>query len=59
MFSNRLRGNLTIWGILITVFFLPIIVLGVIFKLKELGWFWGAVYILLAIYIVRTLYPVL
>jgi hypothetical protein len=59
MFSNRLRGNLTIWGILITVFFLPIIVLGVIFRLKELGWFWGIVYILLAIYIVRTLYPVL
>ena len=59
MFSNRFKGNLLIWGVLLTVLFLPIIVLGLIFDIKKLGWFWGIVYILLAIYIVKTLYPIL
>ena len=59
MFSNRFKGNLLIWGILLTVLFAPIIVLGLIFDIKKLGWFWGIVYILLAIYIVKTLYPIL
>ena len=59
MFSDRFKGNLLIWGILLTVLFAPIIVLGLIFDIKKLGWFWGIVYILLAIYIVKTLYPIL
>ena len=59
MFSDRFKGNLIIWSILLTVFFLPIIVLGLIFDIKKLGWFWGTLYILLAIYIVKTLYPIL
>ena len=59
MFSDRFKGNLLIWGILLTVLFAPIIVLGLIFDIKKLGWFWGIVYILLAIYIVVNLYPIL
>ena len=59
MFSNRFKGNLLIWGILLTVLFTPIIVLGLIFDIKKLGWFWGIVYILLAIYIIVNLYPIL
>ena len=59
MFSNRFKGNLIVWGVLLTVLFAPIIVLGLIFDIKKLGWFWGIVYILLAIYIVKTLYPIL
>ncbi len=59
MFSDRFKGNLLIWGILLTVLFAPIIVLGLIFDIKKLGWFWAIVYILLAIYIVKTLYPIL
>ena len=59
MFSDRFKGNLIIWSILLTVLFAPIIVLGLIFDIKKLGWFWGALYILLAIYIVKTLYPIL
>ena len=59
MFSNRFKGNLIVWGVLLTVLFFPIIVLGLIFDIKKLGWFWGIVYILLAIYIVKTLYPIL
>lgn len=59
MFSNRFKGNLIVWGVLLTVLFFPIIVLGLIFDIKKLGWFWGIVYILLAIYIVVNLYPIL
>ena len=59
MFSNRFKGNLVVWGVLLTVLFFPIIVLGLIFDIKKLGWFWGIVYILLAIYIVVNLYPIL
>jgi hypothetical protein len=59
MFSDRFKGNLLIWGILLTVLFAPIIILGLILDVKKLGWFWGALYVLLAIYIVKTLYPVL
>lgn len=50
--TNRLKGNLTIWSILLTVFFLPIIVLGVIFNIKENGWFWGSIQVLVIVYIV-------
>ena len=50
--TDRLKGNLTIWGILLTVFFLPIIVLGVIFNIKENGWFWGSIQVLVAAYII-------
>ena len=59
MFSDRFKGNLLIWGILLIMLFLPIIVLGLISDIKKLGWFWGTLYILLAIYIVKTLYPIL
>jgi threonine/homoserine/homoserine lactone efflux protein len=50
--TDRLKGNLTIWGILLMVFFLPIIVLGVIFNIKENGWFWGTVQVLVVAYII-------
>jgi hypothetical protein len=50
--TNRLKGNLTIWSILLTVFFLPLIVLGVIFNIKENGWFWGSIQVLVIVYIV-------
>ena len=44
--TDRLKGNLTIWSILLMVFFLPLIVLGVIFNIKENGWFWGSIQVL-------------
>ena len=44
--TNRLKGNLTIWGILLMVFLFPLIVLGVIFNIKENGWFWGTIQVL-------------
>jgi threonine/homoserine/homoserine lactone efflux protein len=50
--ASRLRGNLTIWGVLLTVFFLPLIVLGVIFNIKESGWFWGSIQILVIAYVI-------
>jgi uncharacterized membrane protein len=50
--TDRLKGNLTIWGILLMVFFLPIIVLGVIFNIKENGWFWGTVQVLVVAYVI-------
>jgi hypothetical protein len=49
--ASRLRGNLTIWGVLLTVFFLPLIVLGVIFNIKENGWFWGTLQVAVVIYL--------
>lgn len=49
--TDRLKGNLTIWSILLTVFFLPLIVLGVIFNIKENGWFWGSIQVLVLAYI--------
>lgn len=52
--TDRLKGNLTIWGILLMVFFLPIIVLGVIFNIKENGWFWGTVQVLVVAYIIYS-----
>ena len=55
--TNRLKGNLTIWGIILMVFALPVIVLGVIFELKEMGWFWGIVTVLLTLYIVNLVFP--
>jgi hypothetical protein len=55
--TNRLKGNLTIWGIILTVFALPVIVLGVIFELKEMGWFWGIVTVLLTLYMVNLVFP--
>ena len=57
--TDRLRGNLTIWGILLMVFFLPIIVLGVILNIKENGWFWGGLQVLVALYIINCFYPIL
>jgi hypothetical protein len=59
MFSDRFKGNLIIWSILLTVLFLPIIVLGVIFDIKKLGWFWGTLYIIFAIYLTTTLLSIL
>ena len=50
--TNRLKGNLTIWGILLMVFFFPLIVLGVIFNIKENGWFWGSLQVVFAVYII-------
>ena len=50
--TDRLKGNLTIWGILLMVFFFPIIVLGVIFNIKENGWFWGTIQVLAVAYII-------
>lgn len=50
--ASRLRGNLTIWGVLLTVFFLPLIVLGVIFNIKENGWFWGSLQVVFTVYII-------
>ena len=55
--ANRLRGNLTVWGVLLMVFALPMIVLGLIFELKEMGWFWGIATILLTLYMVNLIYP--
>ena len=49
--TDRLKGNLTIWSILLMVFFLPLIVLGVIFNIKESGWFWGSIQVLVIVYI--------
>ncbi len=57
--TDRLRGNLTIWGILLMVFFFPIIVLGVIFNIKENGWFWGGLQVLIVLYIINCFYPIL
>ena len=57
MFSNRFKGNLVVWGVLLTVLFFPIIVLGLIFDLKERGWFWGIVEVLIALYIVNLIFP--
>jgi hypothetical protein len=53
--TDRLKGNLTIWSILLTVFFLPLIVLGVIFNIKESGWFWGTVKVLVVGYVLYFL----
>jgi len=53
--TDRLKGNLTIWGILLMVFLFPVIVLGVIFNIKENGWFWGTVQVLVVAYIVYLL----
>ena len=50
--TNRLKGNLTIWGVLLTVFFLPLIVLGVIFNIKENGWFWGSLQVVFTVYVI-------
>jgi len=56
--TSRLKGNLTIWGILLMVFFFPIILLGVIFNIKENGWFWGSVQVLVILYIINWFYPI-
>jgi len=50
--TDRLKGNLTIWGVLLTVFFLPLIVLGVILNIKENGWFWGSLQVVFMVYII-------
>ena len=50
--TDRLKGNLTIWSIILMVFFLPLIVLGVIFNIKENGWFWGSIQVLVIVYII-------
>ena len=50
--ASRLRGNLTIWGVLLTVFFFPLIVLGVIFNIKENGWFWGSLQVAVMVYVI-------
>jgi hypothetical protein len=55
--ANRLRGNLTVWGVILMVFALPMLVLGVIFELKEMGWFWGIVTVLLTLYIINFVFP--
>ncbi len=57
--TNRLKGNLTIWGILLMVFALPVIVLGVIFDLKDRGWFWGTITVLIALYFYNIVFPFL
>ena len=57
MFSDRFKGNLIIWSILLTVFFLPIIVLGLIFDLKDRGWFWGIVEVLIFLFLVNLIFP--
>jgi len=50
--NNRLKGNLTIWGVLLVLFSLPIIVLGVLFNIKDNGWFWGSLQVLVAAYLI-------
>ena len=56
MFSNRVKGNLTVWGVLLTVLFFPIIVLGLIFDIKDRGWFWGIVQVIITLCILNVVF---
>ena len=56
MKPSRLRNNLTAWGMILFLLFLPVVILGVIFDIRDKGWFWGTFQVLIILFIVNAFY---
>ena len=53
MFSDRFKGNLTIWAIIIAILLAPIIIIGFIRSIWDDGWFWGTLQVVVLIVVLR------
>lgn len=53
MFSSRVKGNLTIWAIIVAVFLAPILIIGLVRNIWDDGWFWGTIQVVVLILVLR------
>jgi hypothetical protein len=53
MFSNRVKGNLTIWAIIIAIILAPLVLIGLARNIWDSGWFWGTIQVVWLVVVLR------